>query len=153
MTHAASTPGGMRTTSPPARTGTPDVFSERVHRIAQWALPAVIGLAYGCWAATNRRSGAPVTGWNLLFGFATAVAFMVLYIAVRAVARRLKRELRALLWSVFAGASIGFLCSQASVSVLETAAVSLAVAAGLFLMLIYHYYTRKGEAENQEGPT
>src|SRR5262245_20050709 len=84
MAQAAPTPGGMR-----GRTGsrfaartarpvhTPDIFDERVHRAARYGIPVVLGLVYGLWAAANRRGGGEITGWNVLFGFVTAAAFIV----------------------------------------------------------------------------
>ncbi|CAM5489846.1 hypothetical protein [Streptomyces aurantiogriseus] len=134
---------GMRT--PP--TTTPDVFSERTHRIAKWALPVVLGLVYGYWAAANQRSGGPITGWNVLFGFVTALVFAVLYIGVRAVAPRMKREQHALLWSAFAGCASGFLINQAGSSVVYSTGVAVAIAAGFFAVLFYRYYTH----EDAEG--
>lgn len=110
MVHAVPT----RTTSTGARTGgtgtgrgtgrdtsgrrMPDVFGARTHLLAKWAMPLAIGLVYGYWAASVRRHGGPVTGWNLLFGFMTVLAFALLWYVVRAVADRLPREGHAVLW-------------------------------------------------------
>ncbi|MFF8968897.1 transglutaminaseTgpA domain-containing protein [Streptomyces sp. NPDC014995] len=132
---------------PRAQTPPPDVFDERTHRIAKWAVPVVIGLVYGYWAAANRRGGGPVTGWNILFGFVTALVFVALYVAVRALAARLRREGHALLWSAFAGCAFGFLINQSGASVLYSAGVALVIAAGFFAVLFYRYYTH----EDAEG--
>ncbi|MDX2932381.1 hypothetical protein [Streptomyces ipomoeae] len=159
MAQAAPTPGtpARRDTLTAGPTGratstaeraTPDIFGERTHAVAHWALPAVLGLVYGYWAAAMNRDAGPITGWNILFGFATAFVFTVFYLAVRAVAPRLRRELHALLWAAFAGCAFGFLYSQASQhTVLRSAAMSLGVAAGLFAVLFYRYYTH----EDAEG--
>ncbi|GAB2866147.1 hypothetical protein GCM10027074_37040 [Streptomyces deserti] len=138
MAHAAPAPGGTR-----RRPRTPDVFSERVHTAAKWAVPVVLGLLFGYWVAANRRDGGPITGWNVLFGFLTAFAFMVLYIAVRAVASRLTRETRALLWSAFAGCAIGFLYEQGGATVLASIVLGLVIAAAFFAVLFYRYYTHE----------
>jgi MFS family permease len=146
MAHAA--PVSRRNRGGTRDTRTPDFFSARTHRMASWAWPVVAGLVYGYWAAAMRREGGPITGWNLLFGFVTALAFVVLYLAVRALGRRSKRELHAVLWAAFVGSAVGFLyVNSPSGSVLGAVARSLPVAVGVFALLFYRYYTR----EDAEG--
>jgi hypothetical protein len=106
----------------------------------------VLGLLYGYWAAANRRSGGPITGWNILFGFVTALVFAVLYVAVRAVAPRLKREGHALLWAAFTGCAIGFLVNQSGSSVLYATGQGAVVGAGVFAIAFYRYYTHEDAA-------
>ncbi|MEG3630982.1 transglutaminaseTgpA domain-containing protein [Streptomyces poriticola] len=130
---------------------TPDVFGPGVHLVAKWALPVVLGLVYGYWAASNRRAGGPITGWNLLFGFLTALAFAVAYVVVREVASRLRRELHAVLWAAFAGCAFGFLYSQTGSSVLLSTGLSLLVAAAFFAALFYRYYTHEDAAGHRTG--
>lgn len=159
MAHAAPTPGGTRDTPSTRRTRatnrmtrpihTPDVFDERFHRIARFAIPVVLGLVYGYWAAANRRGGGPITGWNILFGFVTALAFIVLCIAVATLAPLLKRELHSGVKSAFAGASVGFLYSQSDDSVLRSAVLGLVVAAAIFVVFFYRYYTREDAEGNR----
>jgi hypothetical protein len=157
MAQAAPTPGGMtgragRATGSGGFTGPsglPDIFDTRVHRVAKVAIPVVLGLVYGYWAAANRRGGGPITGWNILFGFVTALAFIVLCLAVARFAPLLKRELHSLVKSGFAGAALGFLYSQTGESVLRSAAVGIATTAGVFLVFFYRYYTREDGAGNR----
>jgi EamA domain-containing membrane protein RarD len=118
-----------------------------VHKAAKWAVPVLIGLVYGYWAAANRRDGGPITGWNVLFGFLCALAFAVLYVAVRAVAPRLRREPHTLLWFAFTGVTFGFLYAQGDVTVLRATVMALVVAAGVSAVLFYRYYTH----EDAEG--
>jgi len=143
MAHAA--PVGARTG--PART--PDVFSPKVHLAARYGIPVVLGLVYGYWAAANRRDGGPITGWNILFGFVTALAFIVLCLAVATFAPLLKRELHSGVKSAFAGAAVGFLYSQTGESVLRSTALGLAVTAGVFLVFFYRYYTHEDGEGNR----
>jgi len=110
------------------------------------ALPVVLGLVYGYWAAANRRAGGPITGWNILFGFVTAVAFIVVFLAVQALAPRMKREQHALLWTAFVGCAFGFLYNQSGESVLRSIGMALAVSAVTFVVLFYRYYTREDTA-------
>ncbi|MFF7543959.1 hypothetical protein ACFZCU_10010 [Streptomyces canus] len=128
---------------------TPDVFDAKVHMAARYGIPVVLGLVYGYWAAANRRDGGPITGWNLLFGFVTAIAFIVLCIAVATFAPLLKRELHSAVKSGFAGAAVGFLYSQTGESVLRSTALGMAVAAGIFVVFFYRYYTREDGAGNR----
>ncbi|MGX1271232.1 hypothetical protein [Streptomyces phaeoluteigriseus] len=156
MAHAAPTPG-MRTPGPRAPSGTPsgagatDVFGTRTHLVMKWAVPVALGLVFGYWAAANRRSAGPITGWNILFGFVAALVFIALYVAVRAVAPRMRREAHALLWAVFAGCAIGFLINQSGSSVLYCAGVSLVVAAGFFVVMLYRYNTREAPEGHRTG--
>ncbi|MFI9150959.1 hypothetical protein [Streptomyces sp. NPDC053367] len=151
MAHAAPAPGRRTGRTSAAPTGapsrTPDVFGARTHRIAHWAVPVTLGLVYGYWVAANNRSGGEITGWNVLLGFLSALAFMALWTAVRAVAPRMKRELHALLWAAFAGSAFGFLYSQAGNTVLRSTGMALAVAATVFVIVFYRYYTH----EDAEG--
>ncbi|MET7679257.1 hypothetical protein [Streptomyces sp. NPDC005423] len=140
MAHAALTSGGVTGSAP---SGLPDVFDARVHRTARVAIPVVMGLVYGVWAATNRRDGGPLTVWNILFGVVTALAFIVLCLAVARFAPLLTRELHSLVKSAFAGAAVGFLVSQSGQSVLRCAALGAAVMAGSFVAFFYRYYTRE----------
>ncbi|MHC5902608.1 hypothetical protein ACVNF4_01625 [Streptomyces sp. S6] len=120
-----------------------DVFSPRAHRIAAWAVPVVLGLVYGYWVAAIRRSGGPITGWNLLLGFVSALALAAAYVAVRALAPRMKRESHALLWTAFAGCAFGFVYSQTGATIWRSVMMSLGVAAGVFVVQFYRYYTRE----------
>ncbi|OUC97036.1 hypothetical protein [Streptomyces swartbergensis] len=146
MAHAA--PASRTATT---RRRTPDVFSPRTHAMAKIAVPVVLGLVYGYWAAAIRRDAGPITGWNLLFGFLTALVFAVLYVAVRKVAPRLRRELHALLWFAFTGCAIGFLYSQTGESVLRSTGLGLLVGAGVLVTLFYRYYTREDASGRRVG--
>ncbi|GHH82225.1 hypothetical protein GCM10017771_05830 [Streptomyces capitiformicae] len=111
----------------------------------------LLGLVYGYWAAANNRSGGPITGWNLLFGFATAIVFAALYLAVQAVAPRLRREQHALLWAAFAGCAFGFLYQQAGHTVVRSTIMALGIAAAVFAVAFYRYYTHEDAAGRRAG--
>ncbi|MFJ6085654.1 hypothetical protein ACIQI8_30120 [Streptomyces sp. NPDC092369] len=156
MAQAAPTPGGM-----PGRTRsrfagrtirpvhTPDIFDDRVHRAARYGIPVILGLVYGYWAAANRRGGGEITGWNILFGFVTAAAFIVLCLAVATFAPLLKRELHSLVKSGFAGAAVGFLYSQTGESIYRSVALGIVVTAAVFGVFFYRYYTREDGEGNR----
>ena len=61
-------------------------------RPRDWAMPVVLGLVYGYWAAAINRDGGPITGWNILFGFVSAFVFAAAWIGVASAAPRLRRE-------------------------------------------------------------
>ncbi|MFF1276133.1 hypothetical protein ACFVZC_22470 [Streptomyces marokkonensis] len=138
MAHAAP-----RTPKAIERGSTTDLFSERAHRAALVAVPVLLGLVYGFWAAANRRHGGPVTGWNLLFGFVTALVFAVVLMALLALAPKLRREVHAVVWAAFCGIAVGFLFSQSGGSVLRSTALALGVTAGVFAVMFYRFYTHE----------
>lgn len=113
----------------------------------------MLGLVYGYWAASVSRRGGPVTGWNLFFGFMTALAFAVLCVAVREVARRLPRAGHAVLWSAFAGSALGYLYSGSGVAVFTCVVVSLLLTAAVTAGLAYWYYTHQDAEEGRAART
>ncbi|MFC9684152.1 hypothetical protein [Streptomyces sp. NPDC056948] len=133
------------------RRRTPDVFSPRAHAMAKVAVPVALGLVYGYWAAANRRYGGPITGWNLLFGFVTALVFAVLFAAVWQLGPMLRRELHAALWFAFTGCATGFLISQSGLSVLWSMWLGMAAGAGVLLTMFYRYYTHEDATGRRIG--
>ncbi|MFJ8111236.1 hypothetical protein [Streptomyces sp. NPDC096132] len=142
MAHAAP---AVRTPAVPART--PDVFSEKTHRIARWAVPVTVGLVYGYWVAANNRAGGPITGWNLLLGFVSTIVFAGLWMGVAALAPHMMRELHAVLWAAFAGCAFGFLFAQTGASILHSVWMGAVIGATTFAVVFYRYYTH----EDAEG--
>ncbi|MFD7700776.1 hypothetical protein [Streptomyces caelestis] len=139
MAHAAPRPRGM---IEPA--GTTDVFGARTHRVAKVVLPVLLGVVYGYWVAANRRYGGPITVENFLFGFFAGLVFSLLFIALLALAPKVRRELHAVLWAALSGSALGFLVIQApSPGVLRSTILGLLVAAGVFLTMFYRFYTQE----------
>jgi hypothetical protein len=127
-----------------ARRGrTPDVFDARTHRICRVAVPVLLGLVYGYWVAANNRFGGPITGWNLLLGFASALVFAVLSMTLLVLGPRMIREVHALLWSAFVGCAFGFLYIQSVTSIRRAVLVALLISAGTFTVFFYRYYTHE----------
>ncbi|MFI1165029.1 hypothetical protein ACH4UM_15785 [Streptomyces sp. NPDC020801] len=144
MAHAAPLPIG---TTRDTRAHPTDLFTERAHAVGRWAVPLAIGLIYGYWAAAIRRSGGPVTGWNLAFGFVTTIVFTLVTVGVLYLGPRLRRELHATLWFAYVGIAFGFLYSQSGESVLLSSGLSLAVGVIAGLICFYWCYTH----EDAEG--
>lgn len=138
MTHALPTSG--RATG---RARTPDIFSERTHAAAKVAVPVLLGLVYGYWAAADRRAGGPITGWNVLFGIVTTIVFAVVMAVLLAVGPRLKREVHALMWVAFTGVAFGFLYSQSGHTVARCSLMGLLIGAVTGATLFYWYYTHE----------
>ncbi|MFE5186783.1 hypothetical protein [Streptomyces sp. NPDC056628] len=143
MAHAAPA-SRRRTTSTRPST---DVLSPRAHRVASVAVPVGLGLIYGYWVAADRRAGGEITGWNLLLGFVSAVVFILLFVAIRAVSGQMRREMHAIMWAAFTGCAVGFLYSQTGHSVVRSSLMGLAFGAACFVVLFYRYYTH----EDAEG--
>ena len=149
MTHTAPASGTPRTpattssTPGPVRRRPPDLFDRRTHAVGRLAVPLAIGLLYGYWAAAARRDGGPITGWNLLLGFVSAIVFTVLCSGLLVVAPRLRRELHAAAWAAFWGIAVGFLVNQDGSSVLYSTAIAIGVAVVVFLFDFYRYYTHE----------
>ncbi|MFI2377096.1 hypothetical protein ACH5AO_18765 [Streptomyces sp. NPDC018964] len=140
MAHTASRPRAAIE----QRAGTTDVFSARTHKAAKVVVPVLLGVVYGYWVAANRRYGGPITVENFLYGFFAGVVFSLLFMALLALAPRMRRELHAALWAALIGSAIGFLIIQApSPGVLRSAILGLAVAAGVFLTMFYRFYTHE----------
>ncbi|MFJ4523680.1 hypothetical protein ACIP4Y_22435 [Streptomyces sp. NPDC088810] len=165
MAQAAPAPGGMsrpgrtpemerRSTDVVARP--PDVFDARTHSLARVAVPVALGLVYGYWVAASNRAGGPVTGWNLLLGFVSALVFAVVCAALLRLGPRMPREVHALSWSAFAGCAYGFLYSQSGSifptqgsgqgphdDVVRSVLMGLLWSAITFIVVFYRYYTRE----------
>ncbi|APY87278.1 hypothetical protein DCW30_10575 [Streptomyces alfalfae] len=107
------------------------------------ALPLLLGLAYGFWVATNAIHGGPVTAGKVLLGVLSGLVLTALVTALHRVGGKLPPGPRALSWAVLTGTALGFLYNQSGRSVLACAVVSLAVAAGTFVMTYYHYCTAR----------
>ncbi|MEU5689509.1 hypothetical protein DEJ48_18935 [Streptomyces venezuelae] len=109
---------------------------------SRWAgLALLAGIVYGLWACAIRRDGGPITTGNVMFGVVTGLVFAAVMFALHRIAPSLPRELRALSWATFAGIAFGFLYSLGGASVLRAAVMALVVAAGVFAVMFYRYYT------------
>ncbi|WP_151485210.1 hypothetical protein [Streptomyces albicerus] len=106
------------------------------------AAPVLGGIVYGLWAAAIGRDAGPITGWNALLGVVSAIAFAAVSYGIHTlVVPRLRREARALAWTAFTGIAFGFLYSLTDASVLKSAGLACVVAAGVFAVVFYRYYT------------
>ncbi|MFC8963445.1 MULTISPECIES: hypothetical protein [unclassified Streptomyces] len=143
MAQAAPVSGTPRTSGPI------DVFGPRAHSVGKWAVPVAVGLVYGFWAANINRDAGAFTGWNVLFGFVSAIVFAAAFYAVLMLPRTTHPALHAVAWTVFAGCAFGFIYSQTDTTILRSVFMSLGVSVGVFATAFYHYYTH----EDAQGRT
>ncbi|MFD9358262.1 hypothetical protein [Streptomyces sp. NPDC060031] len=110
---------------------------------SEMALPLLLGLVYGVYAAFMKRQTGPVDAGNVFYGILCGALFAACLIALARIGPRLKRELHAAAYGAFAGIAFGYLYSLTDHSVLRSVGIALAVAAGVGLAAFYRYYTRE----------
>lgn len=103
----------------------------------------VIGIVFGIVVA--QRAGGSVADGNAWLGIVSGVVFAALFMGVHRAAPRLPRELRAAAWASFAGIAFGFVYSQGmpGPTVLRSTIMAIGIAAGVFAVTFYRYYTRE----------
>ncbi|OAH14886.1 hypothetical protein [Streptomyces jeddahensis] len=158
MAHAARASGPTTGTS-----GIQRLFEKlppgiRPASTAAWAVPLVLGVVYGLWASGIQRDAGPITVGNVFFGILTGVLVAAITYGLHIAGPRMRRETRALAWTVFAGIAIGYVFSLTGASVLWSTVLALCVAAGVFAAAFYHYYSNEGETDisgmrRTAGPT
>ncbi|MEV7415971.1 hypothetical protein [Streptomyces sp. NPDC089919] len=107
------------------------------------ALPLVLGLLYGVYAAFMKRDQSAVTVGNVFYGILCGAVFAVLLFGLRQMGRGIPQELRAAAWGAFAGIAIGYLYSMVGFSLWRTVVVALAVAVPTTVYFMYRYHTRE----------
>ncbi|MEU7329122.1 hypothetical protein [Streptomyces parvus] len=127
----------------PGRRGARAHARTRHHTLLAWALPLVLGVIYGFYAAFIRRDGGPSTGGQVLLGLVSGVALAALCFALGRIQRSLPRELRAAAYGALTACAIGFLVSLTDTSVLRSTGLGLAVGAGVLVVAYYYLYSRE----------
>ncbi|MFE2290836.1 hypothetical protein [Streptomyces sp. NPDC059452] len=115
----------------------------RRHTPLAWALPLVLGVIYGFYAAFIRRDGGPSTGGQVVLGLVSGAALAALCFALGRIQRELPHGLRATAYGALTACAIGFLVSLTDTSVLRSTALGLAVGVGVFLATFYLVYSRE----------
>ncbi|MFJ4775381.1 hypothetical protein [Streptomyces sp. NPDC088762] len=105
--------------------------------------PLLMGLVYGVWAAFIKRQMGPVDAGNVFYGILCGAIFAACVFALARVGPRLKREVHATAYGVFAGIAVGYLHSLTDSSVLSASVIGLFVALGVGGVAFYRYYTRE----------
>ncbi|MFH8435369.1 hypothetical protein ACH4A3_09090 [Streptomyces sp. NPDC018007] len=130
-------------TAMPRRRGGGTHARTRHHTPLAWALPLVLGVVYGFYAAFIRRDGGPSTGGQVLLGLVSGAALAVLCFALGRIQRSLPRELRGVAYGALTACAIGFLVSLTDTSVLRSTVLGLAVGAGVLCVSYYAFYVRE----------
>ncbi|MFJ4962388.1 hypothetical protein EES43_13670 [Streptomyces sp. ADI96-02] len=115
----------------------------RHHTVLAWAVPLVLGVIYGFYAAFLRRDGGPGTMDQLVLGLVSGAALALLCLALAQVQGALTHGPRALAYGVLTAASIGFLVSLTDTSVLRSTVLGLVVGVGTFVTCFYFLYSRE----------
>ncbi|MFC7305817.1 hypothetical protein ACFQVC_16515 [Streptomyces monticola] len=105
------------------------------------AVAPLLAVVYGVWAAGIHRAAGPITTGNVLFGVLTGLIAGALYLAARALAPRLPRELRAFVWGAYAGVAFGYLYSLTGASILRSIGNAALVAGAVACAVFYRYYS------------
>lgn len=119
------------------------------HTAMVWAVPLILGVIYGFYAAFIRRDGGPSTGGQVALGFAAGVAFAVLCYALARFEYAIPREARAAAYGALTACAIGFLVSLTDTSVLRSAILGLAVGIPVALATYYFFYSREDWPEER----
>ncbi|WHM37844.1 hypothetical protein [Streptomyces sp. BPTC-684] len=107
------------------------------------ALPVVIGVFYGFWAASINRRGGEVTGANIALGLVSGAVIAALGLGLLMIQGRLPRELRAAAFGTLFGAGTGFLYAQSGESVFGASMMGALLGGGMMAAAFYVFYTRE----------
>ncbi|MFD7263063.1 hypothetical protein [Streptomyces sp. NPDC059874] len=105
--------------------------------------PLLLGLVYGVWAAFIQRQMGPVDAGNVFYGILCGVLFAAIMFGLARIGPRLKREVHAAAYGVFAGIAVGYLHSLTNQSILKAVVVGFFVGVGVGGAAFYRYYTRE----------
>ncbi|MFJ4480361.1 hypothetical protein [Streptomyces xanthochromogenes] len=109
------------------------------------AVPVVLGVAYGIWAAGIQRNGGNgvITWGQVVLGVVSGVVLIALGIGLLRIQSALPREIRAAAYGTLFGCAMGFLYSLSDHSVLRSSGIGAAFGAGMFLTAFYVFYTHE----------
>jgi hypothetical protein len=103
----------------------------------------LFGIAYGAYASFMARAGGSASFGQLWLALASGVGFAVLMYLIVSNGHAMGRELRAAVWGVFIGGSVGFLRALGDFSVWRSAGLGLAIGASVAVVTYYWWYTHE----------
>jgi hypothetical protein len=116
----------------------------RRHRMfAGWGVPLGLGTIFGFYAGFLRRTGGPLTWWDVLYGVVAGLVFTLVAYGLGRIRGALPRELRAMAYGALCGMAIGFLHSLTGASVLWSAWLGVVFAVITAVASFYVFYTRE----------
>ncbi|MFE4856228.1 hypothetical protein [Streptomyces sp. NPDC056670] len=109
------------------------------------AVPVVLGVAYGIWAAGIQRNGGNgvITWGQVILGVVAGGLLIALGLGLLRIQSALPREIRAAAYGALFGCAMGFLYSLSDHSVLRSAGIGAAFGAGMLLTAFYVFYTHE----------
>ncbi|MFF2007602.1 hypothetical protein ACFVWY_00820 [Streptomyces sp. NPDC058195] len=132
-THAAMTARGR--TGPRARA--------HGHSALSWAIPVVLGGAYGLYASFILRNNGATGYRQFWYGLITAVVLAVLCFALGRVQHRMIPLVRGACYGALTAAAIGLLVGLTGSSVLRSTGLGVSVGVGMFITAFYLFYTHE----------
>ncbi|MFF4181861.1 hypothetical protein ACFYZ9_01610 [Streptomyces sp. NPDC001691] len=107
------------------------------------AVPVVLGVAYGIYAAVIQRGGGALTGGQIVLGVVSGLVLMALGMGLLSIQSALPRELRAAAYGTLFGSGMGFLYSLAGHSVFRSSGIGAIFGGAMFLVSFYVFYTHE----------
>ncbi|MFJ8311832.1 MULTISPECIES: hypothetical protein [unclassified Streptomyces] len=107
------------------------------------AIPVVLGVVYGFYAAYIQRGGGAITGGQIVLGVVSGLLMIILGAGLLSIQSALPRELRAGAYATLFGAGIGFLHSLTGESVVRASGMGLVFAGVMFAASFYWFYTHE----------
>ncbi|MCX5388251.1 hypothetical protein [Streptomyces sp. NBC_00083] len=110
------------------------------------AVPVVLGVAYGVWAAAIQRnagSNGVLTGGQIVLGVVAGLLLTVLGLALLRVQSALPREIRAAAYATLFGCAMGFLYSLSDHSILRSSGIGAIWGGAMLLVSFYVFYTHE----------
>ncbi|MFD7440009.1 hypothetical protein [Streptomyces sp. NPDC059909] len=115
----------------------------RHHGALGWAIPLTLGVIYGFYTSFMAREAGQSATAQIVIGLVSAVVLAGLCFALGRYQQALPREVRAAAYSVLLGIAVGYLYSLSGRSVLTVTVLSLALAAAMFCVSFYIFYTHE----------
>lgn len=127
-------------TAGPVRHELPGRAQPAAPHIAAWAVPVVLGVAYGGYTTfEDAENGRSAGAAGILGAVVTVIVVAVCYFIGR-VQAGVQAETRAFMYGIFFGCAMGFLVSVSGDSILKSAGIGLALGLSMGLVTFYIAY-------------
>ncbi|WP_030899093.1 hypothetical protein [Streptomyces sp. NRRL F-5126] len=110
----------------------------------------ILGIAVGAFAAYLARDGGPATFGQLWLALASGFGFAAICFTLTRAGHLMSRELRALLWGVLVGGTVGFLRSVGGFSNYRSVWIGIVIGLATILVTWYWWYTHERPSDTGE---